>query len=365
MDGAWLLLACLAVTTEIPDSGTDLVVGHKPPPLIIDKLLQAPRGTTVEKVQAGPSVVEFWATWCGPCVEQMPHFNALVQSMEGRPLSFLSITAEAEDKVTAFLQGHPLRGVVGLEGKKAHNWGVRMLPTTVLVDAQGKVAAVLQPDQVTPRLLEQLLKGEPLVPEPPVEEGGDDALLRSVIWVAGPNDDDDFESDSHHLEARRTPLRTLVAYAHGVEPWQVELGRGVEDRAFHVSISMPSDASGSTVKEVARETLAHALNLRFSTRQQQVPVTALVKAGKRALPPAIPKPGHVMQFHPGNPSMLLETVQPLFKTPLVDESGLESFELMLHDAQDVATVRKDVSEQLGMQFVDGKRKRTLVRVEKR
>lgn len=365
-----VLLACLTSgIPDVPEFGADLTVGQPAPPLLLDKLLQAPADTTVPSLQQGPAVVEFWATWCQPCVEQIPHFNSLQKAMEGRALRFLSITAEDQDKVTAFLATHPMQGIIGLEGKKTHNWGVRLLPTSVLLDSHGRVAAILPPSQLTPRLLQRLLNGEPLDADPPPDLGrNEDALLRTAMWRAADGDDEDFDLSAHHLRARRVPLKALVAFAYHVEPWQVLLGRGVEDAPYHVSVSVPADKTGDTVAQVARETLMHALNVRITKTQQTLPVVLLVHSRKPAVPLTKLPPvagGAELAFHPGAPAMLMEALRPLVSAPLVDDSGLSSFELNLRDVRDLAVVRRDLQTQLALELRPTKKRVDVVRVEQR
>lgn len=51
-------------------------------------------------------VVNFWATWCGPCVKELPHFKALSKEMQDKPIKFIMMSLDAEnnlDQVNAFL----------------------------------------------------------------------------------------------------------------------------------------------------------------------------------------------------------------------------------------------------------------------
>ncbi len=79
----------------------DLAPGEAAPPITISSWVQ---GTPVEKFDAGQVyVVEFWATWCGPCLQAMPHMSAL-QEEYGDKVRFVGISNENEATVGAFME---------------------------------------------------------------------------------------------------------------------------------------------------------------------------------------------------------------------------------------------------------------------
>ena len=90
-------------------------------------------------------VVNFWATWCAPCREEMPAFNRLQARWAGRGVQFVGLSNEDRAKVERFGRelavGYPL-WVGGDEvGDFSRRLGNRLgvLPFTVLVDRQGNV----------------------------------------------------------------------------------------------------------------------------------------------------------------------------------------------------------------------------------
>jgi len=85
-----------------------LVVGSVAPDLNVESWLSKGNGDRfpeVTKFEAGKVyIVEFWATWCPPCVASMPHLSELQEKYEAKGVQVISITDEPLEEVSAFLQ---------------------------------------------------------------------------------------------------------------------------------------------------------------------------------------------------------------------------------------------------------------------
>ena len=87
-------------------------------------------------------LVNFWATWCVPCREEMPSFERLRASLEGQKVAVLAVNlAEPESRIRKFLETVPVRFPVLLDrdGTTARAWQARMLPATYIIGPDGKV----------------------------------------------------------------------------------------------------------------------------------------------------------------------------------------------------------------------------------
>jgi uncharacterized protein (TIGR03435 family) len=146
-------------------------VGDIPPPLVLSKTIQGPpvAELTWEKLKGKVVVLEFWATWCGPCVAAIPHLNDLAEKFKDEPVVFISVTSENEDVVKQFLKRRPMKAAVGLDDYEVLNkvFHVRGIPHTVIVDASGRVAAITHPAEVEPEHLEEILAGKKCSLPPP------------------------------------------------------------------------------------------------------------------------------------------------------------------------------------------------------
>jgi uncharacterized protein (TIGR03435 family) len=148
-------------------------IGDVPPPFTLSKTMQGPPSEEIgwDKLKGKVVVLEFWATWCAPCVKAIPHLNDLVGQFKGKPVVFLSVTSENEDVVKLFLKTHPIKSWIGLDDyetlKKAFH--VQGIPHAVIVNAEGRIAAITHPTQLEARHLEEVLTGKKCsLPEPQV-----------------------------------------------------------------------------------------------------------------------------------------------------------------------------------------------------
>ena len=87
-------------------------------------------------------LLNFWATWCTPCREEMPSIERLRKLLAGRPFVVLAVNVdEPESRVRTFLSQLPLTFPVLMDpGKQATGaWKVRILPASFLIARDGRV----------------------------------------------------------------------------------------------------------------------------------------------------------------------------------------------------------------------------------
>ena len=92
-------------------------------------------------------VLNFWATWCAPCREEMPGFSRLASAWKDRGVRFVGLTGDDPHAVERFLREVPVSYPVFLAEGSADSWARRLgdrdalLPFTVIVDPAGRVVA--------------------------------------------------------------------------------------------------------------------------------------------------------------------------------------------------------------------------------
>jgi thiol-disulfide isomerase/thioredoxin len=139
--------------------------GTAAPELSFTNLLQAPAGdvASLHSLRGKVVVLEFWATWCAPCVAEIPIVNSLAGSLNPGKVQFIAVDDEAPAVVQAFLKKKQIKGWVGLDtsDKMFKRYGVVARPTTIVIDPTGRVVSTtVPPEQLTRAHLLALAAGK-------------------------------------------------------------------------------------------------------------------------------------------------------------------------------------------------------------
>ena len=106
-------------------------------------------------------VVNFWATWCAPCVKEIPEIAAFGKSAAKARVIGVALDWDDEKKLKAFAKkvGHTYPLVLGDDNSEKAFGKVKGLPTTIVYDPDGKIA-FQKTGTVTKSLLERIIRGE-------------------------------------------------------------------------------------------------------------------------------------------------------------------------------------------------------------
>jgi thiol-disulfide isomerase/thioredoxin len=113
------------------------------------------------KLRGRVVVIDFWATWCTPCLVAFPKMNALKAEFSGQPVTFYSVTYETPATEKPVLERRRLDTTVGFDNdfrtfKAFDAWGI---PAVYVFDRAGKLAAVVHPDKLDDKLIRAVLAG--------------------------------------------------------------------------------------------------------------------------------------------------------------------------------------------------------------
>jgi uncharacterized protein (TIGR03435 family) len=286
-----VLVLCVPVFGQ--EEGGQLKVGEPAPALGFDKLLQAPEGAKamLDALEGKVIVLYFWGPHARPCVDACGHMNKLAKKFQGKAVQFIAVTSCDEDTARKFTEITPIEGWIALDRDlwMFSAYRASPVPHVVVIDKQGKVAAMVKPDDLTEAAMNDLLAGKAV--NLPVKEGkavkpdwkpGKDKtepepILQIVIAPCDlPPRDFSFHVDKsgRRLTARAAPLPYLVALAYRADPARVVCKLPPSNERYRVSLVVPKGLEKS-IYSVFQEALDSTFNLNVTWRKQSVPCLVL------------------------------------------------------------------------------------------
>lgn len=115
---------------------------HEPSPdAVVDS---ENRAWSLESLKGKPAVVHFWATWCAPCLEELPLFLDEASRWKGKGVQFVAVSLDTSwpvaRKILKDTQAKdPLSLVLDPKGRIPESLGTYQYPETYLLDSQGRV----------------------------------------------------------------------------------------------------------------------------------------------------------------------------------------------------------------------------------
>ena len=283
--------------------------------------------------------LEFWATWCTPCVAGIPHVNRVIDSLKGEPVVFLSVTDEPAEMIETFRKTHEMKAWVGID--EAHSaikaYHVMARPAGYLIGKDGTLLASIFPDDLKEQDVRDALAGR-FAPKP---VAWDDARLRPVGTPAGKtyfeakisaaSGKRNMGSGDDGIDAQALDFAANVAYI-----WDVERDQVLVDTppvaAFNFTLKTPPGGV-----EQGREALKAAVQTAFSVRvapekrETEALVLTLSAAPGAPRPKAGAEGGHsgLMSYGGGRllgkvpMSGVARALWMSLEKPVVDETGLQ------------------------------------------
>lgn len=269
--------------------------GQEAPALQISEWLQAPGGFNGQwsSLRGKVVVLEFWATWCSPCVHAIPHWNALASEFRDRDVLFLALTDDDADRLKPFLDRQPIDGFIGIDTERK-NWkafGVTSIPHSVLIGKDGAIIGATLPENITADVLKDALAGKR--PALPPKEGIESDLSwdeHSIEWQDGvapsmyaivkpiKTTTSGAWRRPDHITADGVPLEVLVQIAYRTDSYHVDWRMPKDGQAYRAAFRVPEERQERLLPYM-RQTLADLFGIQaqWETREREVYVLRRIR----------------------------------------------------------------------------------------
>lgn len=125
-----------------------------PAPALPSRVLVGPR-VTLASLRGRPAIIHFWASWCGPCVKEAPQLARLSTVLHGRATLVGVDWSDNPSSAASFVRQHhwTFPVLIDSSGEVGNAYGLTGLPTTFLLDREGRITRRLVGPQTATGLL--------------------------------------------------------------------------------------------------------------------------------------------------------------------------------------------------------------------
>jgi thiol-disulfide isomerase/thioredoxin len=128
------------------------------PDINFKTVLNAPvKSIKLSELKGKIVLIEFWATWCGSCLEAMPHLKQLQENSPGK-LQIIAVTDETAKRIGQYLAVKPSNLWIAIDTDRAFTglFPHQLIPHTVVISANGQLIATTSPEDVTEKVIDSL-----------------------------------------------------------------------------------------------------------------------------------------------------------------------------------------------------------------
>ena len=152
------IIFCVA-QTGYTQTESESLIGQKVPDLIFGQIMNHDKQQAKLSDYRGKVVIlDFWATWCAPCIKAFPHLEGLKEKYSGT-LEVLTITSDDRERIERFLNKKTTTLPIVLDPNRtlAKQFPHRTIPHTIVIDPEGFTRVISSADEITNDVIQDIL----------------------------------------------------------------------------------------------------------------------------------------------------------------------------------------------------------------
>ncbi len=371
---AILFLMNIAVIAAAQNDAPKVGVGVSAPELALEKLLQAPKDVKADwqSLRGKVVVLEFWATWCAPCVASIPHLNSLADQFKDRQVQFIAITDQDHSTIAPFLERRKINAWVGLDTDRSvfKAFAVDGIPYTVVVGQDGKIATITTAKKLTAETLEGVLDGKPIAlaekstaaaeasaPKlPPTSE----VPPRFTMTIKPTKSDSrNMSRGRGRFQVKGADLKSIVSLLYDVSKTKI-IGPPLLDESRYEISSAMLEGNRSELEAILKTTIEATFKIKTKREMREMEVYVLFVPDQNALrlKENSSKIGHnsddagVLAACAVPLVVLADDIEDVLKLPVIDETGLKgNYDwTLLFDEKNPESIVNEVRKELGLEL---------------
>lgn len=225
-----VLAAAVTASWIVATPAWGVEVGEMAPEIQADRWYNTPGPVSLAQLRGHVVVVEFWATYCGPCHAAQPKLAAIHERLGPKGMVLISMSDESDAFVAPFISRKPASYIISSGGDTPRRYGIKGIPSAFVIDRNGIVA----------------WKGNP-------HEGGFEDAIERTMNASGSRqshahsslDDQDSLDDVNDAppKSRAWGRPTPVANSSGQRPFEGGVPSGAKKPGAVMKTSRPAQAS--------------------------------------------------------------------------------------------------------------------------